>query len=590
MTDSLGAVRRLSELMRRVNSSSDTDDVLEEIVHGVVDVLGYGVAAIARLEGDSLIMSHVAAPDEVVAQLVGRRTPAARILDEYQQADRWGILRYVPRGRMSPERLRAAWVPDIEPGEGEDAWHPEDALYAPLYSGTGELLGNMAVDMPPHNRIPDGIDRELLEMFVVQAGLALSRARERDRLAERVRLVEMLNRISGAGSTGDLTGTLRLAMVTVTETLGAAQAWVRCFPDAGRGIEHGAGYPRPLEPDEDIYTLRHDLVRADVVGEPVELGVKDTSSPILVESRRDLQEILCWMGADRVVVVPVAVQGDLLGYAVLAFRDKRLSSGERIAMAELGRELGRIVQQARVLETEQRLVSELRELARYRSELIATISHELRTPLTSILGHAELIEERDPASASAGAILRNAARLDRLVTNLLEYSRLQAARGVPAGEVDMVEVCAASTGLLAIRAAQVGVVLEVVHPGEPVVVIGDSEELGRVVDNLVDNAVKYTPTGGQVTVTVEKDAQEMRVVVTDTGLGIAPADLSKLFSAFSRSTDPTVLSIPGTGLGLPIAQRIAQSHGGDIHVASTPGVGSTFTLTLPLGSPAALRG
>ena len=87
--------------MRRVNSSTDTEVILEEIAHGVVDVLGYGVAAIARLEGDVLVMTNVAGPPEVVAQILHRRTPAEQILDEFREADRWGILRFVPAGRMS---------------------------------------------------------------------------------------------------------------------------------------------------------------------------------------------------------------------------------------------------------------------------------------------------------------------------------------------------------------------------------------------------------------------------------------------------------------------------------------------------------
>ena len=95
---------------RRVNSSTDTEVILEEIAHGVVDVPGYGVAAIARLEGDVLVMTNVAGPSEVVAQILYRRTPAEQILDEFREADKWGILRFVPAGRMSAARLQAAWI------------------------------------------------------------------------------------------------------------------------------------------------------------------------------------------------------------------------------------------------------------------------------------------------------------------------------------------------------------------------------------------------------------------------------------------------------------------------------------------------
>ena len=587
MTDNLGAMRRLSELMRRVNASTDTQDVLEEIAHGVVEVLGYGVAAIARIEGDVLVMTNVAGPPEVIEQILGRRTPSDQIMDEFRQADRWGILRYVPPGRMTDARLSAAWIPEVEVSESDDAWHPEAALYAPLYSATGELLGNMAVDLPPGGRIPNADDRELLEMFVVQAGLALSNAHSRERLTERVRLGEMVNEIVRAGGKSNLDEIINRVVIALAEGLDSMQAWVLCFPDEGRGPEHGAGHPIRYPVGQDIPGLRRDLVEPELVREPVEVTRHDGSQRV-PRSRVDLQSVMDWLGAERVVICPITTRQQLLGYIVLAFPAERLAltSAERDALSEVGRELGRIVHQARVLETEQRLVEELRELARYRSELIATISHELKTPLTAIIGHAELLEERHPGMASLDAIIRNAQRLNRLIANLLHYSKVTGRRDVVRSAVDLVELCEASIELLSLRAAQAGVTLVFEKPSTPSVVFGDPEELGRVVDNLVDNAVKYTPEGGRVTVGLDLGPEDVTVFVTDTGLGISEADRSHVFSAFHRSTNPDALSVPGTGLGLPIAARIAQAHGGDITVESTFGAGSTFRFTLPLRSSA----
>ena len=138
-------VRKLYELMRRVNSSSDPAEVLEEIARGVVEVLGFGVAAISRLEGgDTLVMTNVAGPPEVVAQILNRRTPAEQILDEFRQADRWGILRFVPAGRMSEERLRAAWL-----------------LSSRLRSANTLLTGRTSDVLPTDRRQLDGIARLL---------------------------------------------------------------------------------------------------------------------------------------------------------------------------------------------------------------------------------------------------------------------------------------------------------------------------------------------------------------------------------------------------------------------------------------------
>ena len=583
MSNNVGALRRLAELMRRVNSSVDTAEVLEEIASGVVDVLGYGVAAIARLEGETLVMTNVAGPTDVIAQILGRRTPAEHILDEFRQADKWGILRFVPAGRMSIDRLEAAWVPDFEPEDDPDAWHPEHALYAPLYSADGELLGNMAVDLPADRRVPSGVDRELLEMFAVQAGVALSNARDRERLTERVRLDRMLKAVGEAGTRQGLPGSLVTSVEALVECFAPVQVWIRCFPTEGRGPEHVAGAPEPTSATHDIPLLRTDLAEG-VITTPVQLGATDQECAALPHSREDLQEDMSRVGGKCCIVAPIPLQDELVGYVVLIFADAdcRPTPGEVDALTETGRLLGQVVRQTRVLETEQRLVHELRELARYRSELIATISHELKTPLTAILGHAELILDRHPELGSVDAIIRNAQRLNHLVSNLLHYSRVQGRRETVRRAVDLAELCEASVDLLEIRAKQSGVELSFVPPRSPVVVFGDPEELGRVIDNMVDNAVKYTSQDGEVLVTMDLDEDHVSVDVRDTGLGISPADQGNVFSAFHRSTNPAALSIPGTGLGLPIAQRIAESHGGTLAVTSTLGEGSTFSFRLPL--------
>jgi signal transduction histidine kinase len=584
-----GALSRLAELMRRVNSSTDTEVILEEIAHGVVDVLGYGVAAIARLEGDVLVMTHVAGPPDVVAQILHRRTPAEQILDEFREADKWGILRFVPAGRMSAERLEAAWIPEFEASEDPDAWHPEHALYAPLYSAAGELLGNMAVDLPADGKVPDEADRELLEMFAVQAGVALSNARERERLTDRVRLDRMLTTVAGASTAAqNLSQALATAVSAVADSLGTVQTVVRTFPSDAQGSQLGVGTPFAFTPQQDVPEIREDLAQLPDLPVLIELGVDDPGSARLPRSAARMQQLMRGMRVDRALVCPLVSQDDLVGYLVLGFarHARPVTPSEADAVLEVGRLLAQTVRASRVLETEQRLVQELRELARYRSELIATISHELKTPLTAILGHAELIADRHPDLTSIDAIIRNAGRLNNLVANLLHYSRIQGRRETVRRAVDLAELCEASVDLLGIRAKQAGVALRFDPPGPaPVIVFGDPEELARVIDNMVDNAVKYTPEDGTVTVTMTVADDEVSVEVTDTGLGISAADQQHVFSAFHRSTNPNALSVPGTGLGLPIAQRIAESHGGTLSVTSELGWGSTFRFTLPLRSP-----
>jgi signal transduction histidine kinase len=572
--------------MRRVNSSSDPADVLEEIARGVVEVLGFGVAAIARLEGDTLVMTTVAGPEDVRAQIIGRRTPVSAILNEFAQADEWGILRYVPHGRLPDEIMGAAWIPDIEPSAADDAWHPLDALYAPLYSATGELLGNMSVDLPPGNRIPGRRDRELLEMFVVQAGLAMSNAQQRERLAEQVRLGETLQRVTAAGRLLGLDLTLHEAAEAIAEGFGATQVWVHCFPDGETGTsdtgktEYGAGYP-DRAPTRRQAELRRDLARAaHQLGRPI-VVTRDAQHA----GDLGVQNVLALYDAGSLVAVPVAVGHELLGNLVILRADgaPELTEAELGAVDQVSRELGRMVLNTRLYETERRLVAELQEIDRYKGELIATISHELKTPLTSIIGHTELLEETEAVVDSVQAISRNAQRLNRLIENLLNYSRIQDRREHVRRAVDLTTLCENSLDLLAVQAEQGGLQVKLACPPEPVVVHGDPEELARVVDNILSNAVKYTAPGGRIDVAVSTDGSWAEVACTDTGLGISVIDQGHLFSAFHRSSNPEALSIPGTGLGLAISRRIIETHGGDILVESTLGEGSTFRVRLPLG-------
>ncbi len=583
-------IRRLYELMLRVNSSTDLSEVLDEIARGVVEVLGYGIAAIARLEGEVFVMTTVAGSEEVREQIIGRRTPVASIFNEFAQADEWGVLRFVPHDRMPDALEESAWVPEFEPDQGPDAWHPLDALYAPLYSATGQLLGNMSVDLPPGNRIPNREERELLEMFVVQAGLAMYNAQQRERLGDQVRMGEMLRSVSSAGQLSSLDVSLREAAQAVGRGLRTEHVWVRCFPSGDMAQVDGTA-AWPIDDTEQVSHIIQVLgllaTRAAKLGRPVVVAttaVLDLDTGLTPEQSADLRDLVEAHRDAALLLTPIGVGREVLGYVLLA-RDveQPWTQDEQTAVMEVGRTLGRVVLNARLYDRERQLVGELQELDRYKGELIATISHELKTPLTSIIGHIELLEDLDTGIASVDAISRNADRLNRLVQNLLNYSQLQDRRESVRVPVDLRTLAEQSIDLIAMSAEQgdVAVSLELGDCESPVLVTADPDELGKVVDNLVGNAVKYTPRGGWVKVRVLQDEHHATVEVSDTGLGISAADQVQLFSAFHRSSNPEALSIPGTGLGLAISRRIAQMHRGEILVSSELGRGSVFRLRLP---------
>lgn len=576
-------LRRLHALMRRVNSSTDETSVLDEIVSGVVEVLGFGVAVISRVEGDELLTTSVAGREDVKAQLTGRRTAVRAILDEFNVADQWGVLRFVPHDRIPADVIQSAWVPDLNYSGEEGEWHPLDALYAPLYSGDGQLLGNMAVDLPPNNRIPSQQEAELLEMFVVQAGLALAHARQREMLAAQVSVSETIQAVSAVFQLDNFEGSMRKAAGIIESGLGVKRVWISVHSD-GAPLHSAGGRVHSSDarvPDPDGWAAMADLVEQhdDSDTEAVILEAAEVADPVA--------RMIADHGGDRLLTFPLRAADHLVGHLVVVRRDEgtHLTGANLDALRQMSRELGRIVLNNRTFETERRLVSELQQVDHYKSELIATISHELKTPLASIIGHVELLEDLDTGINSVEVISRNAARLNGLINNLLSFSSLQERRERVRQEVGLVEICHDAVESLSRQADAAGLRLSMAVDQPEVTVWADPEEISQVVDNVIANALKYTPSGGSVDVRVSRSADHAVVTCRDTGIGIAEQDLKHLFSAFYRSSNPAALSIPGTGLGLAISRRIVELHGGELGVESTLGNGSEFTLTLPLAHP-----
>ena len=229
-------------------------------------------------------------------------------------------------------------------------------------------------------------------------------------------------------------------------------------------------------------------------------------------------------------------------------------------------------------------VSKEREIDEVKSALISTVSHELRTPLTLIHGFAELLVLRDmPVErqrSSAVEILDASRRLARLIDDLLSVSRMESGRLVldprPLDLGTVVERI-----LSPFRAMAATHTLRAKLPGSLPVVWGDPDKVEQILTNLVGNAIKYSPGGGEVLVTVEHDGDSVQVSVRDQGIGMSPRDMGQLFEKFYRVDRDEVRRAGGTGLGLYITKRLVEMHGGRLWAESWPGVGSVFSFTLP---------
>jgi two-component system, OmpR family, phosphate regulon sensor histidine kinase PhoR len=233
-------------------------------------------------------------------------------------------------------------------------------------------------------------------------------------------------------------------------------------------------------------------------------------------------------------------------------------------------------------------VTELRRLETMRRDFVANASHELRTPVASVRSAAETLRraiETQPEDAAefVEMIERNTARLQQLIEDLLDLSRIESRQyrlDPEALQVD--EVIAQSVAASRDRAAAKGLRIALaVAPGLPPV-YADRRAFDQIVTNLVDNAVKYCPAGATVTVGAERTELEMRIRVEDTGPGIAPEHLSRIFERFYRVDAGRSRALGGTGLGLAIVKHLVEAMDGRVSVESTPGKGSCFSFTLPL--------
>jgi signal transduction histidine kinase len=230
------------------------------------------------------------------------------------------------------------------------------------------------------------------------------------------------------------------------------------------------------------------------------------------------------------------------------------------------------------------------DAALLKEEFLSSAAHDLRTPLTVVLGQAELLERRlrrDPSTAvdpaSVGRIVREARRLRDLVTELLDVQRLEQGRVVmdlvPADVCQIVEA-------VRDRHAGAGTAIDVSRPDEPLVSPVDRPRLEQVIENLVDNAVKYGSQGRAPEITIEAADHEVQIAVIDHGVGIPESDRDRIFERFYRASNVRSVTDTGLGMGLYICRRVIEAHHGRIWYEPTPGGGSTFRVMIPLSGGA----
>lgn len=289
----------------------------------------------------------------------------------------------------------------------------------------------------------------------------------------------------------------------------------------------------------------------DVVGEPVAKVLQHPDLLALIES-------------DQAAMLP---------HNEIVFDDGRVLSAQLVSIPKVGTAI--------TLQD----ISYWKQIDRLKSEFIHTVSHDLRSPLTAILGYVDLIERVGPLTAQQREFVRrvqqNVQSITMLLNELLELGRIEAGLDAQKEIVALDEIVrqACESVELQVRNRSQKITLE--FPSEPPTLRGNPIRLRQMLDNLIGNAIKYTPEGGEISIRVAVQNNQVILQVHDTGPGIPPADQPHIFDKFYRASN-VPRGVGGTGLGLAIVKSIVDNHGGRIWVDSVLGRGSTFTVVLPL--------
>ena len=289
------------------------------------------------------------------------------------------------------------------------------------------------------------------------------------------------------------------------------------------------------------------------------------------------------------LVIPLMVRGRLIGTLRICNRLPLLPSDEQMeALRNLANNIAIAIDNASLYAKEQQRATELQSLEQLKTDFMLAISHELKTPLTSLSVSAELLQEEvitapgTPVNRLLIGMVNSVERLNRLVSDLLEAARLESStlelNWEFADIVTTVNAIAITFSTL-IESKRQQFIVDV--PPDGLWAWVDLQRLEQIITNFISNAHKYTPIGGQIRLVLKEEGKNFVLEVSDTGPGIAEDEQQRIFEPFYRARG--MPRHTGSGLGLTIARRLTELHGGSITVRSQPGQGSTFIITIPKG-------
>jgi signal transduction histidine kinase/ActR/RegA family two-component response regulator len=429
-------------------------------------------------------------------------------------------------------------------------------------------------------------DRELAERKVIEHALRASETRYRALAARTSRL----HALSAALSEAVTMEAVARAVITHGRVVsGAVAGEVLLLVDGGATLEtiHAEAEPG------------HEAGRARI---PVEDGFCATAAvktrqPVFIRSLEAWQQdfwrsasVAADGGYQSSATLPLLVEGAPIGVLTFHFTvPVNFDDEYRALLVSVAQHCAQALDRARLYESTQRARGEAERANRIKDEFVSVVSHELRTPLNAILGWTTMLQRGSlPAEKSARAlqsVYDNASRQARLIDELLDFSRVSSGRvSLQVEPIDVRELIRGVVESMVPTAVARAVELRL-SPVPPVAVRGDIRRLEQVCFNLIDNALKFTPKGGRISIDVRIDDGEVVIEVKDTGAGMDAEFLPHVFDRFRQADSTTSRTYGGLGLGLSIAKQLVEAHGGRISASSAgKGSGSTFTVCLPFAA------
>jgi signal transduction histidine kinase len=429
----------------------------------------------------------------------------------------------------------------------------------------------------------------LVRRLDVEARLSAERAADaeslRDALGRRVDILEAANRCARAlGSSLDVEQAFGAFIREVRALVPFDRVGIVLLEDGDAHVIAAAGRGAETVFAPGTSRTAHGSVLDDALASQV--VYREDMSDLRYPEEQQFVEL----GLRSRLVAPLLIGARPIGMISFLREQPRAFSVEEVELvALLGRLVATAVQNIRSYEAERQTVEELRRLSALRADFVSLVSHELRSPMAAVIGAARTLQDRwrlltpDQREAFLALIADETNRLAALIGDVLDTSRIEAGTfSYSFSDVDLGRLVEDTVASAAMGQDEVRVRAAVKGPVPPV--RGDRERLRQIVTNLIDNAVKYSPGGDEVEVSVQPENGVVRVAVTDRGPGIPHDQQRLIFEKFGRGEVPGS-SKPGTGLGLFIARSIAEAHGGTLDVRSDPGAGATFVLTLPVDRP-----